>query len=71
MKAEVEKSLAERQSSPIGPMLAGLGIGYGEFQKIAEVACSKVMANVLSDEQKKTWKEMLGKPCDPRWWTGE
>ncbi|HEY7331222.1 MAG TPA: hypothetical protein VH592_26550 [Gemmataceae bacterium] len=63
MKAIVEKS---RHKLPTGESY----IEQGAILKIVEAARSKVMANVLTDEQKKTWKEMLGKPRDSKWWSG-
>ncbi|HTU23727.1 MAG TPA: hypothetical protein VMG10_37165 [Gemmataceae bacterium] len=64
MKAVVEKSMHQL---PTGESY----IEQGTILKIVEAARSKVMANVLTDEQKKIWKEMLGKPCDSKWWSGE
>ncbi len=69
MKAKVEKTM--RKSPAIPGIPAGESIEAGAYQKISEAARSKVMADVLTDEQKKVWKEMLGKPCDPKWWSGE
>jgi|SRR5579884_581458 len=61
MKAEVEKTMRQSASG---------GIEAGAFLSIAEAARGKVMADVLTDKQKKIWKDMLGKPCDPKWWSG-
>jgi hypothetical protein len=59
LSAEFEKKM--RQIPGRGDIPAGASISLDDIVTIVKASREKVIADVLTDEQKKTWTKMLGK----------